>query len=236
MRGVRCVLALAATALAVSGCAGPTGGPPGPAEPPRITARGTGTVTSTPDTLTVVLGVQTRGPGAQQALQANSNRARATIDALKAAGVAEPDLQTNRLEVVPTQNPQTGAVTGYEVTNLVTATLHDVGRAGAVIDAAGAAAGDAIRVQQVEFSVADEAEPRARARADAVRRAQEQARQLAETAGVRLGPVRSITEVPVGGPGPGARDAAEAARAAVPIQPGTEQLRVDVELVYDIAG
>ena len=155
-----------------------------------------GSVSSTPDTLTVGIGVQTRGRAAQEALDANSRLATATIDALRAAGVAEADLQTSQLSVSPTQDPTSGRITGYEVSNLLTATLHDVGRAGAVIDAAGTAAGDAVRVQQLEFSVADDSAPRARARADAVRQAQEQARQLAEAAGVTLGAVRSITELP----------------------------------------
>ena len=106
--------------------------------------------------------MQTRARAAQEALDANSRLATATIDALRAAGVAEPDLRTSQLSVSPTQDPTTGRVTGYEVSNLLTATLRDVGRAGAVIDAAGAAAGDAIRVQQLEFSVADDGAPRPR--------------------------------------------------------------------------
>lgn len=233
MRRVSCAMAVLLAGWVLTGCAAPAG--PAGAEPPRITARGTGTVTSTPDTLTVQLGVQTRADAAGPALQANNGLAAATMDALRTAGVAEPDLQTSQLAVNPTYDPNSGAVTGYEVTNQVRATLRDVARAGAVIDAAGAAAGDAIRVQQVEFSLADESEPRSRARADAVRRAQQQARQLAEAAGVRLGPVRSITEMPAAAPPtPYQRDAA-AAEAAVPILAGTQELRVDVEIVYDIA-
>ena len=211
----------------------PRAGPP-PSNPPGLTARGIGTVTSTPDRLTVVLGVQNRGRAAQEALDANSRLATATIDALRAAGVAEADLRTSQLSVSPTQDPTTGRITGYEVNNLLTATLRDIGRAGSVIDAAGAAAGDAVRVQQLEFSVADDSAPRAQARADAVRKAQEQARQLAEAAGVTLGPVRSITEIAADPPIPYAARLPPAAQAAVPILPGTQELRVGVEIVYEI--
>jgi uncharacterized protein YggE len=207
---------------------------PPPGNPPGLTARGVGTVNSTPDRLTVVLGVQNRGRAAQEALDANSRLATATIDALRAAGVADADLRTSQLSVSPTQDPTTGRVTGYEVNNLLTATLRDIGRAGSVIDAAGVAAGDAVRVQQLEFSVADDSAPRARARADAVRKAQEQARQLAEAAGVTLGTVRSITEVPTDPGNPYERDAKAAAQAAVPILPGTQELQVAVEIVYDL--
>ncbi len=239
LRGVA-VFVLAAVPLAamtLAGCAQPTG-PTGALEPPRITARGVGTVTSKPDLLSVVIGVQTQGSSAQQALQANNELATSTIAALKGAGVADADLRTSQLSVSPTYDQNNGRISGYEVNNLVTATLRaidqgDGERAGAVIDAAGAAAGDAIRVQQLRFSLADDSAPRAQARADAVRKAAEQARQLAEAAGVTLGPIRSINETASNPPVPYERDAA-AQRAAVPIEPGTQELTVDVEIVYEI--
>jgi uncharacterized protein YggE len=231
MRRTPPVAALLLTTLALTGCAG-TPSAPAPAEPPGITARGVGTVSSRPDTLTIGIGVQTRGRAAQEALDANSRLATATIDALRGAGVPEADLRTSQLTVSPTQDPNTGRITGYEVSNLLTATLRDVDRAGSVIDAAGAAAGDAVRVQQLEFSVADDSAPRAQARADAVRKAAEQARQLADAAGVTLGAVRSITETTADPPKPYERDSAP--QAAVPILPGTQELRVGVEIVYEI--
>ncbi|HVH23015.1 MAG TPA: SIMPL domain-containing protein [Pseudonocardia sp.] len=232
MRCTPPVAALLLTTLALTGCtASPAA--PAPPEPPGITARGVGSVSSRPDTLTIGIGVQTRGRVAQEALDANSRLATSTIDALRGAGVAEADLRTSQLTVSPTQDPNTGRITGYEVSNLLTATLRDVDRAGSVIDAAGAAAGDAVRVQQLEFSVADDSTPRAQARADAVRKAAEQARQLAEAAGVTLGPVRSITELAPDPPTPYERDS-RAAQAAVPILPGTQELRVAVEMVYEI--
>lgn len=235
MRRTLPAAALLLATLALTGCtaapAAPTAGP----ERPGITAYGVGSASSRPDTLTLGIGVQTRGRAAQEALDANSRLATATIDALRAAGVAEADLQTSRLSVSPTQDPTSGRITGYEVENMLTATLRDVDRAGAVIDAAGAAAGDAVRVQRLDFSVADDSGVRAQARADAVRKAQDQARQLAEAAGVPLGAVRSITEVTAAQPPtPYERDAGAAAQAAVPVLPGTQETRVHVQVVYDI--
>jgi uncharacterized protein len=231
---VRLATPLLLASILLAGCSSPPTPAPPPSNPPGLTARGVGTVNSTPDRLTVVLGVQNRGRAARETLDANSRLATATIDALRAAGVADADLRTSQLSVSPTQDPTTGRVTGYEVNNLLTATLRDIGRAGSVIDAAGAAAGDAVRVQQLEFSVADDSAPRAQARADAVRKAQDQARQLAEAAGVTLGTVRSITEIPTDPGNPYERDARAAAQAAVPILPGTQELQVAVEIVYEI--
>jgi uncharacterized protein YggE len=228
------VVALGLAAVALAGCSG--GSEPAAStsagSTAGITTRGLGTVTRTPDTVTIVIGVQTRAQSAKAALDANTDKATALINVLKSKGVAPADLQTSQLSVNPTSDPATGRITGYEVTNQVTAKLHDIGAAGGLIDAAGEAAGDAVRLQQLSFSIADDSAARAQARANAVRQAQAHAKQMADGAGVRLGKIRSITEVPVSPPGPLGRDAAAA--APVPIEAGTQQLTVMVEVVYAI--
>ena len=232
----RAVLAtLVLAALALPGCTAAAAPPPAAAEPPGITARATGTVVATPDTATVVLGVQTRDGSATAALTANSERAAAVIEVLRSAGVAPADLTTSQLNIYPTYNQDGTRITGYEVTNLVTATLRDITAAGAVIDRAAAAAGDAVRVQHIGFSIADESGARAQARADAVRRALAQAGQLAEAAGVELGAIRSIVEVPAEQPSPYRTDA-QAAQALPPVEPGSQEIAVVVEVVHGIAG
>lgn len=235
-RGLSGVMVLALGAVALAGCSG--GSEPAAATStsagltPGITTRGLGTVTTTPDTVTIVIGVQTRAQSAKAALDANTDKATALINVLKGKGVAPADLQTSQLSVNPTSDSATGRITGYEVTNQVTAKLHDIGAAGGLIDAAGDVAGDAVRLQQLSFSIADDSAARAQARANAVRQAQAHAKQMADGAGVRLGLIRSITEVPASPPGPLGRDAAAA--APVPIEPGTQDLTVMVEIVYAI--
>lgn len=236
----RVIATLAATAgvLAAAGCA--SGSPTtSDTQSAGISAQGTGKVTGTPDRLTVVLGVQTEAPEAQVALRSNSQRATALIDTLKSNGVADEDIRTSELSVNPTWDPGGGRINGYQVTNQVTATLHDISRAGAVIDAAASATGDAIRVQQVRFSVSDASDLRAEARSRAVQQAQEQARQMADAAGVKLGKVRSIVEVPPQSPGAPSpymmRNPGDMALAdAVPIEAGSQELAVNVSVTYDI--
>lgn len=220
---------------ALAGCSA-AAAQPAPAESPGITARAVGTVKGAPDLLTVVLGVQTQGPDAKGALDTNSQKTTALLDALKGGGVAAADLQTSQLSINPTY-AQNGRINGYGVSNLVTATLRDIGDAGALVDAAAAAAGDAVRVQQLSFSIDDDSAARATARAAAVKQAQAQAQQMAEAAGVQLGPLRSITEVPAASTfaGDTARAAAAGQAASVPIEPGTQELAVTVEIVYAVA-
>ena len=202
-----------------------------------ITAQAVGTVTGTPDILTVSLGVQTTSTSANAALEENNRLATDVIAVIKANGVAPEDLQTSQLSINPTYDDK-GAVTGYQVSNQLTATLHDIATAGPLIDAVGAAAGDAVRVNGLYFSIDDDSALRAQARADAVHRAQAQAQQMADAAGAQLGAIHSIVE----SPSYQAYDYAQApmaaasAAGAVPIEAGSQELTVTVQVVYEIAG
>jgi uncharacterized protein len=236
----RLVPVVAVGALLLAGCASgstPELGRPATSQTggPSITTRGVGTVAGTPDTLTVVLGVQTRAASAADALADNNTRATGLLDVLRSRGVAENDLRTSGLQIFPTFESD-GRISGYEVTNEVTATLRDVAGAGALVDAAAQAAGDAVRVRQITFGIDDDAQPRAGARADAVRQAVTQARQLADAAEVGLGPILSIMELAEGQPPvPITRDSA-AAQASIPIEPGTQDVSVTVEVVHAVSG
>jgi len=203
-----------------------------------ITAQGIGKVTGTPDVVTIGLGVQTTSTSAQSALDENNKLATDAIAALKDNGVAPEDLQTSKLSVYPTYGDQS-QVTGYQVSNMVTAKLRDVSKSGAVIDAVGKSAGNAIRVQQLSFAIDDDSAPRAAARADAVQHARAQAKQLADAAGVALGPIHSITEIaaqntPYYPPMDMAAGTA-AVPAAPPVEAGSLELTVTVQVVYEIA-
>lgn len=222
-------------ATALAGCSA-AAAPSRTTEPTGITARAVGTVKGAPDLLTVVLGVQTQGPDAKGALDANSQKVTALLAALRGGGVAPADLQTSRLSIDPTYT-QNGRINGYDVSNLVTATLRDLAGAGGLVDAAAAAAGDAVRVQQLSFSIDDDSAARATARAAAVKQAQAQAEEMAEAAGVTLGPLRSITEIPAttGFAGDAAAGAVAAPALSVPIEAGTQEVGVTVEVVYAVA-
>ncbi len=216
--------------------AAPDGAGIAAADRSSITAQGVGKVTGTPDVMTISLGVETRAASAKQALDENNKVAAEVIAVLKDSGVDPADLQTSRLSISPSYGDKND-ITGYQVTNSVTARLRDIAKAGAVIDAVGQKAGNAARVQQLSFSIDDDSALRAAARADAVKQAQAQAKQLADAAGVKLGPVHSIVESSASMPTPvfAAADAAGAAPSSVPVEPGSQELSVVVQVVYDIA-
>lgn len=217
---------------------GDTATAPQPADQRRtITVTGVGTVSGTPDTVTVQLGVQTRASTASKALKENNSAANAVIDRLRKAGVAKKDLQTTQLSIHATRSSNGSSITGYEVSNFVTATLHDTSKAGDIIDAAQKAAGDAIRVNNIRFSFADDSSLRTSAREHAVKQAMAQAKQLATAAGLTVGPVLSITEgAPGGNPTPMTLSAAAAPAGgeSMPTLPGSQDLTVQVQVVVAI--
>jgi uncharacterized protein YggE len=161
-----------------------------------------------------------------------ADRAQKVIDVLHDAGVADDDIQTSDLSVQPVFDDD-NHVTGYEATNTVTARIRDLGKAGSIIDAAAAKAGDTIRVQGITFSIDDDSKLLAPARTKATMRAPAQAEQLAGSAGVEVGDVQSIREstgsVPVAYSGDAAARASE-----TPVQPGSETLSVSATVVFTI--
>jgi uncharacterized protein YggE len=203
---------------------------------PAINVAGHGEVEGTPDVMTVTMGVQTSDPSAQAALQRNNDRANALITALKGQGVAAKDIQTIDLNVSPNFD-KNFHVTGYSASNTVSAKLRDLAKAGQVIDTAALTAGQDVRLQGVSFSIDNTSALVAQARADAIKDALAQGKQLAGAAGVKLGSIRTIddtgTQVPTlqfNG-----ADSLQKASGAVPIEAGSQQLSVDVVVVFDIS-
>jgi uncharacterized protein YggE len=203
---------------------------------PTINVAGHGEVEGTPDVMTVTMGVQTIDPSAQAAMQRNNDRANALIDALKAKGVAKKDIQTVDLNVSPNFDKNFHVI-GYSASNTVTAKLRDLSKAGEVIDAAALTAGQDVRLQGVTFSIDNTSTLVAQARADAIKDALAQGKQFATAAGVTLGPIRTIDDTGTALPQPQTFSSGTALRdaaAAVPVEAGSQQLSVDVTVVFDI--
>lgn len=232
------------TMLTVSALTGPNSSAsaataPSTAEPPSITVRGVGRVTGPPDTVTVTLGVETRAATAAAALTANRDRANALVKLLRERQIPDRDIQTSQLSIYPQYDQRGTRITGYQVSNIVTARLRGrIDTAGPLIDAAAAAVGDAVRVQGITFSIEDTKGLLAQARKAAVADAREQATQLTEAAGARLGPLRAIRSSSVNVPPPIAlesRAVAAADSAPTPVFGGSQEITAEVELVYDLS-
>jgi uncharacterized protein YggE len=206
----------------------------------RYSATGTGSVTGKPDVAVLTLGVQARRSTVAAARDAAASAQKGIIDSLKANGVAEKDIQTVQFSVQPQYDYSTTGtprVTGYVVSNVVTAKIRDLDKAGKAIDDAIAAGGNDAVVQNIVFTIDDPSKLREQAREEAVKLAKEQAQQLVGAAGAKLGKLLSISES--GGVIPYERSfAAPAATGDVkvetPVQPGELEITISVNVLYAI--
>jgi uncharacterized protein len=202
-----------------------------------ISVTGVGRVTGTPDTLSITLGVSVRRDTVGVATGDAADLASAIIAALRDNGVAEEDIQTANYSIWPEYDWRGNRqiLTGYRVTNELRVKVRDVDRAGAVIDAATAAGGDDMVVSGLAFSIEDNTDMLAAARAAAWADAEAKATQLAELSGVSLGTAVSITETIAHDVPPVwlGRDAAGEA-ADTPIEPGQADVTVTIQVTFGL--
>ena len=206
--------------------------------PATVSVSGVGIVTTTPDTASVQLGVTVTQPTLADAQSQASTQMQAVIDALLAAGVEDKDIQTSSYYVTVLQNYDSSGnpseVSNFQVQNMVNVVVRNIENVGPVLD--GAVAAGANTVYGVNFYLEDDSAASSEARALAVQDAEKRAQELAEAAGMTLGPVVSITEGYSGGPmyGRGGAGMAADSAAAAPIQVGTTTIQVDVTVVYQL--
>jgi uncharacterized protein YggE len=204
-----------------------------------IAVSGTGEVLGTPDTLQMRFGVSVLRPTVDQAVGDAANLADDLIASLEAEGVASDDIQTANYSISPEYDysGDQRRLVGYRVDNTVVAKIRDLEAAGTVIDSTVSSVGDEIQVSGVSFSIEDDTELIAAARAAAWEDAQAKAQQLADLAGVTLGAALSISEsfanVP---PVPVYRDfafdEAAGALAETPIEAGQQQVAVTLQVRF----
>jgi uncharacterized protein YggE len=200
-----------------------------------ITVVGTGQVKGTPDVADLSIGVEAQAASAVEALSTVNDRAQKVLDVLHDAGVEDADIQTTGLSVNPTYDDRSH-IDGYAASNSVIARIRDLSKAGEIVDAAAAKAGDNIRVNSITFSIDDDSALLAAARTKAVKRARAQAAQLADAADVSVGDVLTIDEQTSASPYPYPYATADsAAGASAKVSPGTETLSVTATVVFGIS-
>lgn len=195
---------------------------------------GVGTVSGTPDVLRFTVGVEVSADTVDAALTSAGDSATRVIASLKDRGIDAADLQTANVDVQPRYDANGQQVTGYVVRQDVTVKVRDLATAGATITAAVQAGGDAARLHGVTFSLEDNEELLSAARSQAFAQAKTTAQQHAKLAGLELGDVVSVDEtLQQGDPAPYPM-AATAAMAMVPVEPGSTQVRVQVDVRWGL--
>jgi len=204
-----------------------------------IFVTGEGEVMAVPDIATLRLGIEAQAETVAEAQSQAAEAMSKVMDALIDNGVAENDIQTQYFSIRQVTRwdweDEEEIVVGYRVTNMVTAKIRDIDKAGAIIDAVAEAGGDLTRVEGISFSVDDPSSYHEEAREEAMADAKAKAEQLAELAGVTLGKPTYISEGVWTPPIPSDIYRGEAAPAVeTPIAPGEMEISLTVQVVYTI--
>lgn len=202
--------------------------------PPTISVTGEAQVSVAPDLAQIDGGVSTEARTAREASEANNRAMAVILPALKAAGIADADIQTSRISLYPQSTPVRPngpmQITGYRASNRVTIRIRDIGKVASTIDALVTAGAN--EIGGINFMVSQESKMLDEARVRALEDARRKAEIYAKAANVRLGAATSISEEGQGGPVP--MHAQFKAGTAAQIAPGEETLRVSVSVSYEI--
>jgi hypothetical protein len=206
-----------------------------------ITVVGQGSARVAPDVAQVSVGADTVADTVDAAVKESNAKMDAILKALKAQGLADKDIQTSNYSITVDQSggvprPEGIASQGkpqYRVSNMVTATIHDLTKVGSVLDAVVAAGENSI--WGVSFSVDDSKAALTEARGKAVADAEARAKELAGLAGVELGPIVSMSEVVGGSVYPMAiAERAFGGSSDVSISPGEVEVAYQLQVVFEL--
>lgn len=235
------VLSLLVMAALIAGCT-PTvierSSEPQPAER-TIAVNGTGSVTANPDVAYINIGVHTENVDPKVALSSNTAQAQDVIDAIKAIGVAEEDIQTSNFYVSPSyQYGPNGETLGttYIVDNTVYVTVRDLSSLGEMLETV--VTSGANNINGITFDILDKDSLASEARKKAVENAQAQAQDIAGAAGVELGELMYVNVYYSGttypqyeGKGGGG---AYSTDLSVPVSAGKMVITAEVNMTYKI--
>lgn len=220
-----------------------------------ITVSGNGKVYASPDLATMDFSVVSEAKTVSEAMDDNSGKMNAVIEAAKKLGVAADDLQTSGFNINPHYDymeakPETTdmgyyypsgkrVLTGYDITQTLTVKVRqdNMSKIGQIIqDATTAGANE---VGDLQFTVDKPDDLQAEARKQAIDDAKAKAKVLADQLGVRLGNITGYSE---GGYYPtytmaydkAAVGGIEESAAAPTIQTGQNKIESNVSISYEI--
>ena len=195
--------------------------------------------TRVPDVATISTGVVTQAADANAAMRANAVQMDKVMAAIRAAGIAERDIQTAGINLNPQYKyveNQPPSIVGYQASNTVNVKLRDVAKMGKVLDAL--VAQGANQINGPSFGIDKPEAALDEARVAAVKKAQAQARAAtyADTLGLRVRRIVSISEGGAGMPVPMPRMAmkAEAFDGSTPVAAGESSVSVQLDVVFEL--
>lgn len=213
-----------------------------------FSASAEGKITALPDVAEFTFSVITQGGvNIAELMKENTKKVNAAIDFTKANGVEQKDIKTQNYNLEPRYQyfscPSDkiavcppAEISGYTINQTVLVKIRDFTKIGDLLS--GAIKNGANSVSQLSFTIDDQTLLQDQAREQAIEKAKERAKKIAEAGGFRIGRLLSIDEgvvYPYAMPS-SFNMAAESGikRAAPTIEPGSQEITVNVTLRYEI--
>lgn len=211
--------------------------------PAMINVTGEGKASATPDIAELSFGLSVqRQPTAKQAMDSLGKTMQKILDAVKAAGIPEKDINTEGLSLSPAYDWNEGRqiMRGFDASQSLRVKVRDLDKVSDVLAAATNAGAN--QAGGVNFTVDDPEKARAEARNKAIEQAQAKAEKLADQLGMKLGKLKSFNEsgngpiapIPYGRGGGVAMDMMESAVTATPLPAGDQEMVVQVMMTYEL--
>ncbi len=191
-----------------------------------------------PDVATISAGVVTQAADGNAAMRQNAEQMARVVAAIKAAGIADKDVQTSGISLNPQYRyaeNEPPKITGYQASNNVSLKVRDIARLGKVLDALASVGANQINGPTFEI---DQPEPvYDQARLEALKKAQARAETYAKALGLKVRRIVSISEggngfrpVPMMAMRAQAMDKME----STPVQPGESTVSVSLDVVFEL--
>lgn len=192
-----------------------------------------------PDVATLSAGVVTQAVDGNTAMRENAVQMDKVMAAIKAAGIAERDIQTSGINLSPQYRyaeNEAPKITGYQASNTVSLKVRDITKLGKVLDSLAAQGANQINGPSFEI---DQPEPvYDEARLAALKKAQARAETYAKSLGLRVRRIVSISEGSQGGfrPMPVMAMASRSAKMEMDtaVSPGETTVSVNLDVVFEL--
>ena len=213
-----------------------------------ISVMGDATKNSTPDTLHIILGVESEAKTASESLSQNSQSLNNVIASLNSAGVTKDEIETSNFRIYPlydsikdSSDNYKQILVGYHVSNILSIHTEKIDSAGEIIDVA--VSSGANRVDGVSFQLSDESLQKISDSliADAINDASQKAENALSPLNYKIVGVKSIVindhavpyfETPMRASFDGF---AESSMKSAPIMSGDQEITTNVSVVFFIA-
>ena len=181
-------------------------------------------------------------PSPQAAATESNDKTNNIIAELGKLGVEQKDIKTTNYRLSPEYNwtqDHGQELIGYEVSQTLTIKVRDLEKIGTIISQT--TEKGANQIGNISFTIDDDESLKSQARAAAITKAQNKAREIAVQSGLKLGDLVNVVEggyTPPVAPNFGILDSAkvmnEASVSAPNIQTGENEVRVSVTLTYKV--